>query len=94
MEIRKNAGYTITNNIFIGNIEIVLGQKDNALSEFVTWQCTGGECYWGHYFNDRLSAEKDMYLRAVGKIEDLQLSQSPVVPAKQNKLKREKDQER
>ena len=87
MEIRKNAGYTITNSLFVGNIELVLGQKEDSSSQFVTWQCTGGDYFWGHYFSDRLCAEKDLYKRAVEKIEDLQIYQMGPPPSQQNKPK-------
>ena len=94
MEIRKNAGYTIINSISVGNAELVLGQKDSSPSTFVTWQCKNvTDFFWGHYFADRLDAEKDLYKRAIDGIEDLQLSQRPVEPAKQQP-KREKDHER
>ncbi len=94
MEIRKNAGYTIINSITAGNAELVLGQKDSSPYQFVTWQCKNGTDYfWGHYLTDKLAAEKDLYHRAIDRIEDLQLSQTPVEPVKQQP-KREKDHER
>jgi len=87
MEKRKNAGYTITNSISIGNIELVLGQKENSLSPFVTWQCTAGDYHWGHYFDNRLSAEKDLYKRVIEKIEDQQIYQMGTPPRKPVKQK-------
>ena len=84
-EIRRNAGYIITNSIWVRNIEFVLGRKDNS---YVTWQCADGDCYWGHYFDDRLSAEKDLYTRAIEKIEDIQFSTRHSNTKKQNTKQR------
>ena len=65
MSERKNAGYTITDSIHIGNAEFVIGNHPKAPSPYVTWECSGGTNYfWGHYFPDRRSAEKNLLDRA------------------------------
>ena len=48
MNIRTNANYIITDSIHIGNKEFVLGVHSTAPSQFVTWECMGGNDYnWG-----------------------------------------------
>ena len=65
MSERKNAGYTITDSIHIGKAEFVIGEHPKAPSPYVTWECSGGNNYfWGHYFPDRRSAEKNLLERA------------------------------
>lgn len=73
MDLRNNCGYIITDSIHIGDTEFVLGINNNAPSAFVTWACRNGtDYYWGHYFTDLLSAQKDLCSRAVQKIECLE----------------------
>lgn len=51
MEMRTNAGYTITDSVNIGKAEFVIGEMPNAPAPFVTWECKNGNNYfWGHYF--------------------------------------------
>ncbi|MFQ6963483.1 MAG: hypothetical protein ACLRR6_05055 [Oscillospiraceae bacterium] len=51
MEMRTNAGYTITDSVHIGKAEFVIGEMPNAPAPFVTWECKNGNNYfWGHYF--------------------------------------------
>lgn len=70
MFIRENANYIITDSIHIGNKEFVMGVHRTAPSQFVTWECTGGNDYnWGHYHSDLLSATKDLLERANGELE-------------------------
>lgn len=65
MNLRVNANYIITDSIHIGNKEFVLGVHNTAPSQFVTWECTGGNDYnFGHYYSDMLSATKDLLERA------------------------------
>lgn len=65
MSERKNAGYTITDSIHIGKAEFVIGAHPKAPSPYVTWECSGDNNYfWGHYFPDRRSAEKNLLERA------------------------------
>ena len=65
MEVRENAGYTITDSFHIGDAEFVLGQNHSDPAMFVTWKCANGvNYYWGHYFTERASAEKDLVVRA------------------------------
>lgn len=48
MEWRKNAGYIITNQITIGESEIVLGVHETHPNMFVTWECSDkNNYYWG-----------------------------------------------
>jgi hypothetical protein len=73
MDIRKNAGYVITDSIHIGNAEFVIGVNEKAPAPFVTWQCKDGDNYfWGHYFTTPLAAQKDLCDRAAKEIEYLE----------------------
>lgn len=63
--MRKNAGYTITESICVGNVEFVLGENTAAPARFVTWECKDGDnYYWGHYMTDKLAALRDLLDRA------------------------------
>ena len=69
MEMRINAGYTITDSIHIGKAEFVIGEMPNAPAPFVTWECKNGDNYfWGHYFKDEYSAQKDLVARGNDKV--------------------------
>ena len=62
MEMRTNAGYTITDSVHIGKAEFVIGEMPNAPAPFVTWECKNGNNYfWGHYFSTRQAAERDLF---------------------------------
>ena len=68
--VRINAGYVITDSVFIGEAEFVIGKMPNAPAPFVTWECKDGNNYfWGHYFEDRQSAERDLLERAGQELE-------------------------
>ena len=68
MEWRKNAGYIITNQITIGDNEIVLGVHETQPNMFVTWECKDKTDYfWGHYFTNLLAAQKDFCERGADK---------------------------
>ena len=70
MSERKNAGYTITDSIHVGNAEFVIGENPKAPSPYVTWECSGGSNYfWGHYCSDRFGAVKDLLERAGAELE-------------------------
>lgn len=72
MDLRMNAGYIITDNIHIGECEFVLGVSQTVNSQFVTWECKGGDNYfWGHYHSDLLLAQKDLLERANDELEYL-----------------------
>ena len=61
---RVNAGYEIIDSIPVGNTEFVLGRSISDGARYVTWECSRGDYYfWGHYFNDRENAVKDLYDR-------------------------------
>jgi hypothetical protein len=77
MEKEINAGYVITDRLTVGNAEFVIGQRDEAPANFVTWKCQKGEkdYYWGHYCNDRLTALEDLCNRALDEIYYLKLLQ-------------------
>lgn len=85
MEKEINAGYTITDRLTVGNAEFVIGQRDDAPANFVTWKCRKGEkeYFWGHYLNDRLSAVEDLCKRALEEIQYLRsLRQEKDAPEK------------
>ena len=45
---RTNAGYTITDSIFIGKAEFVIGHNPSFSTPYVTWECKDGDNYfWG-----------------------------------------------
>ncbi len=77
MEKEINAGYTITDRLTVGNAEFVIGQRDTAPAQFVTWKCRKGEkdYFWGHYLGDRLTALEDLCKRALEEVEHLRLLQ-------------------
>ena len=77
MNLRCNCGYIITDSIHIGDTEFVLGVNSNAPSNFVTWSCKNGtNYYWGHYFSDLLSAQKDLCSRAAQEVEYLETART------------------
>ena len=77
MEWRKNAGYLITNSITIGESEIVLGVHEKIPNYFVTWECFGQESYyWGHYFADLLTAQKDFLERSLNKVKFYEMNKT------------------
>ena len=64
MDYRENAGYIITDSCHVGDSEFVLGVHLTAPQQFVTWKCTDRkDYYWGHYFSDLFSAQKDLVAR-------------------------------
>ena len=70
MEMRTNAGYTITDSVHIGKAEFVIGEMPNAPAPFVTWECKNGNNYfWGHYFSTSQAAERDLLERAGQELE-------------------------
>lgn len=71
MSERTNAGYTIVDSLHIGGAEFVLGESKGTYgTKYVTWQCKDGNNYfWGHYFNDKFSAQKNLVERAQREID-------------------------
>lgn len=66
---RTNAGFKIIKSIGIDNEEIVLGEKINGTTEYVTWYCPSeNEYYFEHYCSDKYNALIDMYERALFEI--------------------------
>ena len=77
MNMRTNAGYTITESIHIGNTEFVLGESSTDPARFVTWACKDGDNYfWGHYITDRLAALRDLLDRAGEELSLLEMRQT------------------
>ena len=75
--MRKNAGYTITESICVGNVEFVLGENAAAPAHFVTWECKGGNnYYWGHYMTNKLTALRDLLDRAGQALSILEIRQA------------------
>ena len=80
---RTNAGYTITDSIFIGKAEFVIGHNPSFSTPYVTWECKDGDNYfWGHYLTERKAAERDLLERAQTEL-SLQEQQKP--PQTENK---------
>mgnify|MGYP001523100504 CR=1 FL=1 len=77
MNMRTNAGYTITESIHIGNTEFVLGESSTDPAQFVTWACKDGDNYfWGHYMTDKLAALRDLLDRAGEELSLLEMRQT------------------
>ena len=71
--IRMNQNYIIINEINVGDAEFVLGFNPDAPSKYVTWECKNGDNYFiGHYFSDRLKAQKDLCLRGLNEAKHLE----------------------
>ena len=77
MEREVNTGYVITDRLAVGDVEFVIGQRDEAPSSFVTWECRKGEksYFWGYYMNNRLTALEDLCNRSLEEIERLKCFQ-------------------
>lgn len=92
MEQRTNEGYVITDSVHIGNAEFVVGKNETQYGTmYVTWRCANGtDYYWGHYFNDLFSAQKDLVARAQEEIQYLELKNEAPEPQKPVK-KRERE---
>ena len=74
MEQEKNAGYTITERITVGDRDYVLGEKSAGErgAPFVTWEAWAGtkDYYHGHdELKNRWEALADLYTRAKDKAE-------------------------
>lgn len=75
--MRKNAGYTITESICVGDVEFVLGENAAVPAHFVTWECKGGNnYYWGHYMTNKLAALHDLLDRAGQALSILEIRQA------------------
>lgn len=92
MEQRINEGYAITDSVHIGNVEFVIGQnKTKYGTMYVTWKCSNGtDYYWGHYFEDRFAAQKDLVARAQEEVQYLEMEKQPQEQPKRKKEDRER----
>lgn len=80
---RKVAGYTIVQSLHIGKAEFVIGHHPSAPNPYATWECSNGDNYfWGHYFNTRIEADRDLLTRASNQLEWLERIETPPVPHK------------
>lgn len=80
MDYRENAGYIITDSCHVGDSEFVLGVHLTAPQQFVTWKCTDRkDYYWGHYFSDLFSAQKDLVARAQEEVQCLEDQQKDAI---------------
>lgn len=71
----SNAGYVIEQELHISNAVIVLGVNPDLVDKdlttpYVTWETDidKKDFYWGHYFKDRYSAERDLVKRGMDKV--------------------------
>ena len=84
MDVRINAGYTITDSIHVGNVEFVIGESRSAPAMFVTWECKGkNNYYWGHYLTGRMAAVRDLLDRAGKELEYQERQQARQIPQAQ-----------
>lgn len=81
-----NANYQITAKIHVGPVQYALGELSGKFPAFVTWERTpahdrAGErdYYWGHYFESRKDAVKDLCTRASEKYEMLAEYRKPSI---------------
>lgn len=72
MSQRTNAGYIITDTVHVGDAEFVLGVSQHIPNDFVTWRCSNGNYYWGHYHSDLFKAQKDLVERAAEMVAEIQ----------------------
>lgn len=70
-----NSGYVIEQELHIRNSVIVLGVNPELVGKdlttpYVTWETDKDkkDFYWGHYFKDRYSAERDLVKRGMDKV--------------------------
>lgn len=63
---KDNVGYTIVDEIAVGNLTFVLGYNPVVkLTPWVTWMASERSGYnWGHYFMHENDARLDLYTRA------------------------------
>ena len=89
METRENAGYTITDNIWVGNKEFVLGERDTPLGvAYVTWESNGKDnYYWGNYYMQN-------HLAAVRNLLERTTKELTILEHKERKIQKEKRSER
>ncbi len=73
--IWKINGYIITNQLAIGESEIVLGVHETQPNMFMTGECKKDagnkgkyECSWEHYFSDMLDAKRDFCERGLSMV--------------------------
>lgn len=80
MDYRENTGYVITDSFHVGDLEFVLGTHKTMPGQFVTWRCINRtDYYWGHYFDNLLSAQKDFVSRVQAELQYLEgKSQAPI----------------
>ena len=59
------SGYTVTVRLPIGEKAFVLAENPRAVQSFVTWQGyrDSRRCDWGHYYDRRVDAVRDLYRR-------------------------------
>ena len=72
MSQRTNAGYIITDSVHVGDTEFVLGVSQHIPNDFVTWRCSNGNYYWGHYHSNLFSAQKDLVDRTAERVAEIQ----------------------
>lgn len=70
MEQEINAGYIITDRLTVGEYEFVIGERQEAPANYVTWQCKkdSREYFWGHYCSDRMAAVEDFCKRVLDEV--------------------------
>ena len=81
-----NANYQIIAKVHVGPVQYALGELDGKFPAFVTWERTPANdrgkqrnYYWGHYFESRKDAIKDLCTRAIEKYEMLAEYRKPSI---------------
>ena len=74
-----NSSYRIVARVQVGPTEFVMGEHPTAPAQFVTWDRTpaneddrGRNYYWGHYYSDLLSAQKDFLKRGLAEVRTIE----------------------
>ena len=94
MDYRENAGYIITDSCHVGDSVFGLGVHSTVPQPFVTWKCTDRkDYYWGHYFNNLFSAQKDLLVRAQREVQCLEEQRTSTMSG-QNRQAKTKERER
>ena len=86
IETEINRGYRIMQRNTVGDKVFKLGVNPNAVQKYVTWQSypdNPARYDWGHYWNDKSIAAKDLFLRTDAERRDISYDHTKLI--QQNK---------